>query len=50
VEQLKLSNANHVFLKTSDGHEWKLWREYLPEFLKISVGKQQQPRISSSGQ
>lgn len=39
VEQLNADNVNHIFLKTSGGHEWKLWREYLPEFLKMSVGR-----------
>ena len=33
IEQLTVRNVSHEFLKTSGGHEWKLWREYLPRFL-----------------
>ena len=39
VAQLTASNIKHVYKKTSGGHEWKLWRDYLPEFLKMAVGK-----------
>ena len=39
VEQLRTANVKHEFLKTEGGHEWKLWRDYLPQFLEKVVGK-----------
>jgi enterochelin esterase family protein len=39
VEQLKIAGVKHEYLKTEGGHEWKLWRDYLPEFLEKVVGK-----------
>lgn len=38
VGQLKQLGIRHTFVKTSGGHEWKLWREYLPEFLQMVNG------------
>lgn len=34
VAQLRELDVRHTFVTTSGGHEWKLWREYLPEFLQ----------------
>jgi len=39
VEQLKTVGVKHEYLKTEGGHEWKLWRDYLPQFLEMVVGK-----------
>lgn len=39
VEQLKTAGVKHEYLKTEGGHEWKLWRDYLPQFLEMVVGK-----------
>lgn len=39
VEQLKTAGVKHEYLKTDGGHEWKLWRDYLPQFLEMVVGK-----------
>lgn len=38
VEQLRTAGVKHNYLKTEGGHEWKLWREYLPQFLEKVVG------------
>lgn len=38
VAQLKELGINHTYVKTKGGHEWKLWREYLPEFLLMVNG------------
>ena len=38
VEQLRTAGVKHDYLKTEGGHEWKLWREYLPQFLEKVVG------------
>lgn len=38
VEQLKTAGVKHDYLKTEGGHEWKLWRDYLPQFLEMVVG------------
>ncbi len=40
VAQLGELGIQHSFVKTSGGHEWKLWREYLPEFLVMINGAQ----------
>ncbi len=39
VEQLKSAGVKHEYLKTEGGHEWKLWRDYLPQFLEMVAGK-----------
>lgn len=39
VEQLRTAGVKHDYVKTEGGHEWKLWRDYLPEFLEKVVGK-----------
>ena len=39
VEQLKTAGVEHEYLKTEGGHEWKLWRDYLPQFLENVDGK-----------
>ncbi len=39
VEQLRTAGVKHDYLKTEGGHEWKLWRDYLPQFLEKVVGK-----------
>jgi enterochelin esterase-like enzyme len=39
VEQLKTAGVKHDYLKTEGGHEWKLWRDYLPQFLEKVAGK-----------
>lgn len=39
VEQLKTAGVNYDYLKTEGGHEWKLWRDYLPQFLEKVAGK-----------
>ena len=39
VAQLRTAGVKHDYLKTEGGHEWKLWRDYLPEFLEKVVGK-----------
>lgn len=39
VEQLKANKVRHQYNKTDGGHEWKVWRKYLPDFLKMAVGK-----------
>ena len=36
--RLKSIGIRHEFRKTSGGHEWKVWREYLPEFLERVAG------------
>lgn len=41
VAQLGELGVRHTFAKTSGGHEWRLWREYLPEFLLMVNGKAQ---------
>jgi enterochelin esterase-like enzyme len=35
---LKSIGIRHEFTKTSGGHEWQVWREYLPEFLERVAG------------
>ncbi len=40
VQQLTANNVKYVYKKTSGGHDWKLWRDYLPEFLRMAVGEQ----------
>ncbi|MEZ6060041.1 MAG: alpha/beta hydrolase-fold protein [Planctomycetaceae bacterium] len=37
--QLTKLGITHTYKKTDGGHEWKLWRKYLPEFLKLVVPK-----------
>jgi enterochelin esterase-like enzyme len=37
--QLRAFEVNHTYQKTEGGHEWKLWRRYLPQFLLRVVGK-----------
>jgi enterochelin esterase family protein len=37
ADQLKDLNIDHVYTKTDGGHEWKVWRNYLPQFLKMVV-------------
>ncbi len=39
AEQLKNAGVKHEYLKTEGGHEWKLWRDYLPQFLEKVAGK-----------
>ena len=39
VEQLRTAGVKHDYVKTEGGHEWKLWRDYLPQFLEKVVGK-----------
>ncbi|MEZ6042618.1 MAG: alpha/beta hydrolase-fold protein [Planctomycetaceae bacterium] len=39
IEQIRENHVQFDFHLTSGGHEWKLWREYLPEFLIKVVGK-----------
>ena len=39
VEQLRIAGVKHDYVKTEGGHEWKLWRDYLPQFLEKVVGK-----------
>lgn len=39
VAQLNELKIKHTFVKTSGGHEWRLWRDYLPEFLLMTNGK-----------
>ena len=39
VEQLTTASVKHEYLKTEGGHEWKLWRDYLPQFLEMVAGK-----------
>ena len=39
VEQLKTIGVKHDYFKTEGGHEWKLWRDYLPQFLEKVAGK-----------
>lgn len=39
VHQLKSAGIQHDYLKTEGGHEWKLWRDYLPQFLEMVAGK-----------
>ncbi len=39
AEQLKHAGVKHEYLKTEGGHEWKLWRDYLPQFLEKVAGK-----------
>lgn len=39
VEQLKTAGVKHDDLKTEGGHEWKLWRDYLPQFLEKVAAK-----------
>jgi len=39
VEQLQTAGVKHDYVKTEGGHEWKLWRDYLPQFLEKVVGK-----------
>ena len=39
VEQLRTAGVTHDYVKTEGGHEWKLWRDYLPQFLEKVVGK-----------
>ena len=36
--RLKSIGIRHEFRKTSGGHEWKVWREYLPEFPERVAG------------
>lgn len=39
VAQLQTAGVKHDYAKTDGGHEWKLWRDYLPQFLEKVVGK-----------
>ncbi|MEZ6124508.1 MAG: alpha/beta hydrolase-fold protein [Planctomycetaceae bacterium] len=39
VALLTKNGVKHDFVRTSGGHEWKLWREYFPEFLLKVVGR-----------
>ncbi len=39
VEQWKTAGVKYDYLKTEGGHESKLWRDYLPEFLEKVAGK-----------
>jgi enterochelin esterase family protein len=36
--QLTELGIKHTYVKNKGGHEWKLWREYLPEFLLMVNG------------
>lgn len=38
VAQLQAAGVRHEYTKTPGGHEWKVWREYLPRFLKMAAG------------
>lgn len=38
VAVLKQQGVRHDFKLTSGGHEWKLWRAYMAEFLQMAVG------------
>ena len=35
VERLQKFGVQHTYQKTKGGHEWKVWRRYLPEFLRM---------------
>ena len=37
VGQLAAAGVAHNYIKTSGGHQWNLWRQYLPEFLQMAV-------------
>ena len=40
VELLKAAGIRHEYLKTDGGHDWKLWRDFLPQFLeKVAPAK-----------
>ncbi len=39
VEQLRTAGVKHEYFKTEGGHEWRLWRDFLPKFLEKVVGK-----------
>ena len=39
VEQLRTAGVKYDYVKTEGGHEWKLWRDYLPQFLEKVVAK-----------
>ena len=39
VEQLRTAGVKSDYVKTEGGHEWKLWRDYLPQFLEKVVAK-----------
>lgn len=39
VEQLRSAGVKYEYMKTEGGHEWRLWRDFLPEFLEKVAGK-----------
>ena len=39
VEQLDQAGVKHEYVKADGGHEWKLWRDFFPQFLERVVGK-----------
>ena len=39
VEQLQKAGVTHAYKKTDGGHVWKLWRDYLPQFLEMAAGR-----------
>lgn len=39
VEQLDQARVKHEYVKADGGHEWKLWRDFLPQFLEKVAGK-----------
>lgn len=40
VEQLNSAGIRHTWQTTSGGHEWSVWRRYLPEFLERIHGRE----------
>lgn len=39
VEQLRNAGVKHEFTTTEGAHEWRLWRDFLPEFLEKVAGR-----------
>lgn len=39
VAQLKEQGVKHVYRESQGGHEWGLWRAFLPEFLELAFPK-----------
>lgn len=39
VDRLKEQGVTHVYRESPGGHEWRLWREFLPEFLEQAFPK-----------
>lgn len=36
IAKLKEQGVKHSYIETEGGHEWRLWREYIEQFLKLA--------------